>query len=95
MSRSIIEYLRLGCPTPFPSVIIRVVSTHAAPDVRYVLNFPIEVHYAYHKTDNCTILLVRKKAPPPAVRSGIYGGLSVRLLGDDSTHIYVPLIMRT
>ena len=44
--------------------------------------------------DDGNLLLVRKSTPAPAAGAGTPSGGAARLLSDDPTRIYVPLLMR-
>ena len=91
-SRAAIEYLRLGSPVPFPSHVLQAVGTHVAPSEAEVLSLARKG--AIFTDDDGVDLLVRRRSAAPAPASGRPGGHHARLLGDEPTRIYVPLLIR-
>lgn len=89
LCRAVAMYLQLSCLVPLPIDIFKPVGTRAAP-ANEVLEHGRKGRLFI--TDSGEVLLVRCHTPPPAAHLATATGRYARLLGDEPTRIYVPLI---
>ena len=87
-----IRFLILNCPSPFPDGLCDHLPSHARPS-------PSDVEELASKgrlftDDDGVTLLVRKLTPPRPPHPDRPGGRAARLLNDEPTRIYVPLLTR-
>ena len=87
-----IRYLLLGRPSVVPEDFFLHLAPHKRPPLSDVRSLADKGRL--YTDDDGILLLVRKLTPPAPVCSDKPGGRAARLLDDEPTRIYVPLLMR-
>lgn len=91
-SRAAIACLTRNFPLPFPTSLLQPIGSFPAPSVDDVLGF-LRNGMRFTNDDDVA-LQVRNPSTGSASRPGKPGGRFARLLGEDPTCVYVPVLTR-
>ena len=87
-----IRYLLLGCPSALSDDFLLHLAPHKRPPLLEVRSSAAKSRL--YRDGDGILLLVRKLTPPAPACPDKPGGRAARLLHDESTRIYVPILMR-
>ena len=86
-----IQYLLLGGPSVLPDDFLSHIPSGKRPPLSEFRSLAGKGRL--HRDDDGTLLLLRKSTPAPAAGPGTPSGRAARLRNDETTRIYVPLLM--